>query len=162
MFWSEALYQYLPGGTYENHEKPLEDSWCYGPDSTMAFAWRVENLSGWNLILRSPEYIGNVLTTTLWCLWNACIKTGMHECTYLWFVWGFFKILLWFLASDTSFFHRNTLDLVTPNFLLEVHIRALLNTSGSFSAIESQCVMKHRGKEFVVMLTVMQLPKRFP
>jgi len=68
----------------------------------MASAWRVENLSGWNLNLRFPEYIENVLTTTLWCLWNAYTKTGMHECTYLWFVWGFFKILLWLLASDAS------------------------------------------------------------
>jgi len=58
-------------------------------------------------------------------------------------------------------FHRNTLDLVTPNFLLEVHIRALLSTSGSFSAIESQCVMKYRGEEFVEMLTVMQCPRKF-
>jgi len=108
--------------------------------------------------LRSPEYVADVLTTILWCLWNAYTKIGMYESTYLWFVWGFFKILLWLLAFDASLFHRNTQDLVTPNFLLEVHIRALLNTSGSFSAIESQCVMKYRGEEFLEMLTVMQCP----
>lgn len=59
-------------------------------------------------------------------------------------------------------FHRNTLDLVTPNFLLEVHIRALLDTPGSFSAIESQCVMKYRGEEFVEMLTVTHHLRKFP
>jgi len=94
-------------------------------------------------------------------LWNAYTKTGMHECTYLWFVWRFFKILLW-LWLLMHLFHRNILDLVTPNFLLEVHIRALLDASGSFSAIESQCVMKYRGEEFVEMLTIMHCLRKFP
>jgi len=45
--------------------------------------------------------------------------------------------------------------------MLGVHIRALLNTSGSFSAIESHCVMKYRGEEFVEMFTVVQCPRKF-
>jgi hypothetical protein len=56
---------------------------------------------------------------------------------------------LWFLIYYVPLLSRNTLDLVTLNFLLEAHNTALLNTSGSFSAIGCQCLMKHRGEESI-------------
>jgi len=77
------------------------------------------------------------------------------------FVWGFLS-LLWRLTYYVCCLYRSTLDQVTLNSLLEVHIRVLQNTSGRFLVPESQCVMKYRGKDFIDMLIITLCFKKLP